>query len=66
MKNGLSEQQIEEMKAMGVKFYNSPEEAELDYLREGLRRTPEERFLFLMKLMKIQETLKKGKLVHKK
>lgn len=66
MKNGLTQTQIEEMKAMGVKFYDSPEEQELAYLREGLRRTPEERFLFLMKLMKIQETLKKAKLVHKK
>ena len=66
MKNGLTEGQMEEMKKMGVKFYNSPEEAELDYLREGLKRTPEERFLFLMKLMKIQETLKRGKLIHKK
>jgi len=66
MKNGITEEQMEGLKKMGVKFYNSPEEQELDYLREGLRRTPEERFYFLMKLMKIQETLKRGKLVHKK
>ncbi len=66
MKNGVTEEQMAEMKAMGVKFYDSPEEAELDYLREGLKRTPEERFRFLMMLMKMQETMKKARLIHKK
>ena len=46
MKNGLTEEQMEEMKKIGVKFYNSPEEQELEYLREGLKRTPEERYFF--------------------
>lgn len=66
MKNGLTEEQMEEMKAMGVKFYNSSEEAELDYLREGLKRTDEERFLFLMHLMKWQRLMKKAKFIEKK
>ena len=65
MKNGLTEAQMEEMKAMGVKFYESPEEQELDYLREGLRRSDEERFLYLMKLMNIGRLLKQAKLVAK-
>lgn len=60
MKNGLTEAQIEEMKAVGVKFYDSPEAAELDYLREGLRRTPEERYLFLMTLMREGRAMQKA------
>jgi hypothetical protein len=60
MKNGLTEEQMEEMKAMGVKFYETAEEAELDYLREGLKRTPEERYLFLMMLMKEGRAMQKA------
>lgn len=65
MKNGLTELEIEQAKALGVRFYESPEEQELDYLREALKRTPEERFCFLMKLMKMQETMKQAKWVNK-
>ena len=60
MKNGITEAQMEEMKAMGVKFYDSPEEAELDYLRQGLKRTPEERFRFMTMLMKEGIVMKKA------
>ena len=66
MKNGLTEAQIEEMKAMGVKFYESPQEQELAYLREGLHRTDEEKFLFLMHLMKWQRLMKGAKFIEKK
>jgi hypothetical protein len=41
------------------------EKAELDLLRDGLKRTHKERFLFLMQLIKIQNTLKKAKITHK-
>ena len=63
MKNGLTEQQIKHMKAMGVKFYESPEEAELDYLREGLKRTPEERYFFLMMLMREGRAMKTARFI---
>ncbi|MBX7225068.1 MAG: hypothetical protein K1X55_03500 [Chitinophagales bacterium] len=36
------------------------------YLIEGLKRTYKERFLFLTNLIKIQNTLKKAKITHKK
>lgn len=65
MKNGLTEAQMEEMKAMGVKFYESPEEQELNYLKEGLARTDEERFFYLMRLMNTGRLLKQAKLVVK-
>ena len=60
MINGITEEQMAEMKAMGVKFYDSPEEAELDYLREGLKRTPTERFQFLMMLMREGRAMQKA------
>jgi hypothetical protein len=41
------------------------EKAEMDLLREGLKRTHKERFLFLMTLIKVQNTLKKAKITHK-
>ena len=52
MKTGIPEEEMTRMKALGVRFYDSADEAELDYLREGLRKTPEERYRFLMMLMK--------------
>jgi hypothetical protein len=39
--------------------------AELDLLRDALKRTHKERFLFLMQLIKIHNTLKKAKITHK-
>lgn len=41
------------------------EKAEMDLLREGLKRTHQERFLFLMKLIKVQNTLNKATITHK-
>ncbi len=41
------------------------EKAELDLLREGLKRTHKERFLFLMRLVKIQNTMNKAKITYK-
>ena len=63
MKNGITEQQMAEMKAMGVKFYDSPEEQELAYLKDALKRTDEERFVFLMNLMKLQRLMKQENLI---
>lgn len=47
-------------KAAGIRFYSSPEEKELAYLKEGLARTDKERFLFLMKLMRLHRTMKRA------
>jgi hypothetical protein len=41
------------------------EKAEMDLLREGLRRSHKERFLFLMTLIKVQNTFNKAKITHK-
>lgn len=52
MKNGITEEEMVEMKALGVRFYNSAEEQGEAYLKDALARTPEQRFLFLTMLMK--------------
>jgi hypothetical protein len=41
------------------------EKAELDLLREGLRRSYKERFLMATRLYKIQQTLKKAVIIYK-
>jgi hypothetical protein len=41
------------------------EKAELDLLRENLRRTYKERFLMATRLYKIQQTMKKAVITHK-
>ena len=41
------------------------EKAEMDLLREGLRRSYKERFLFLNQLIKIQRTMQRAKITHK-
>ena len=41
------------------------EKAEMDLLRDALKRTHKERFLFLMQLIKIQATLQRAKITHK-
>lgn len=41
------------------------EKAELDLLRDALNRTHKERFLFLSKLIKIQATLQRAKIIEK-
>ena len=44
----------------GIRFFKSSEEQELFYLREALDRTPEERFLFMTMLMKIERQFRKS------
>ena len=41
------------------------EKAELDLLRESLRRSYKERFLMATRLYKIQQTMKKAVITHK-
>jgi hypothetical protein len=41
------------------------EKAELDLLRESLRRSYKERFLMATRLYKIQQTMKKAVIAHK-
>lgn len=50
---------------MGPCFYASAEEQEASRLQEALSRTPEERFYFLMQLMKLQLIFKTGVIEHK-
>jgi hypothetical protein len=40
------------------------EKAEMDLLRDGIRRTHKERFLVMTKLMKMGIMLKKAKIIH--
>jgi hypothetical protein len=42
------------------------EKASDDYLRDALKRTYTERFLYATMLYKVQQTMKKAKIVHKK
>ena len=50
---------ISKAEEAGIRFYSSQEEQEMAYLKEALNRTDEEKFLFLMNLMKIQNLFKK-------
>lgn len=40
------------------------EKAELDLLRDSLRRSHKERFLMTTRLYKVQQTLKRAKITH--
>ena len=40
------------------------EKAEMDLLRDGLKRSHKQRFLFLQQLIKIQRTLQRAKITH--
>ncbi len=42
------------------------EKAEIDLLKEGLKRTYKERFLMATRLYKIQKTMQKAVITHKK
>ena len=42
------------------------EKAEIDLLKEGLKRTYKERFLMATRLYKIQKTMEKAVITHKK
>jgi hypothetical protein len=41
------------------------EKAEMDLLREALKRSYKERFLMATRLYKVQQTMKKAKITHK-
>lgn len=41
------------------------EKAEMDLLRDALKRTYKERFLMATTLYKVQQTMKKAKITHK-
>ena len=41
------------------------EEAEINLLRDALKRTHKERFLMLTRLYKVQQTLQKAKVTHR-
>jgi hypothetical protein len=56
MKHSLTKQELEV----------AHKKADNDYLQEGLKRTYTERFLFTTMLYKVQKTMEKAKVVHKK
>lgn len=62
MNASISKKELEEAKEARIRFYSSPEEKELAYLKEGLARTDKERFLFLMNLMRLERMMKTAKL----
>ncbi|OLY91338.1 hypothetical protein SAMN05444008_12713 [Cnuella takakiae] len=53
-------------KPAGMRIYASAAEQELDRLKEALRRTPEERFKFLMVLMRMQRTMQAARFINDK
>jgi hypothetical protein len=59
MQNSLSDSDLQKAKQAGIRFYSSPEEKELAYLKEGLARTDKERFLFLMNLMRLERIMRR-------
>lgn len=65
MKNYPHNEANQKAKEEGIRFYSSAEEQELAYLKEGIKRTHEERFLYLMKLMKMQRSMQGAKFIDK-
>jgi hypothetical protein len=61
MNNNLQKKELEEAQKAGIRFYSSPEEKDLAYLKEGMERSDKEKFLFLMNLIKLQRTMKRAK-----
>ena len=61
MSNPLSDSELQKAKEAGIRFYSSPEEKELAYLKEGLARTDKERFMFLMNLIRLEQVMKKAR-----
>ena len=51
--------------AAGIRKYRNAEEQDLDRLREALRRTPDERFAFLMELMRMHRLMQSAEKVTK-
>jgi hypothetical protein len=60
------EEQSNNKKNRGPRYYASAEEQELARLKEAINRTDKEKFLFLMQLMKLQLRLKQGTIEHRK
>ena len=56
---------FEKAKEAGIRFYESPEEKEIAYLKEAMARTDKEKFLFLMNLIRIQRLMKRAKFIEK-
>ena len=56
---------FQKAKEAGIRFYSSPEEKEIAYLKEAMARTDKEKFLFLMNLIKIQRLMKRAKPLEK-
>lgn len=54
------------LKEKGPRFYSSPEEQKMMRLKEAVSRTDEEKFFFLMHLMKLQQGFQQGLIQHKK
>ena len=48
-----------------IRSYTSAEEQEMARLREAINRSDNEKFYFLMNLMKMQQIFKKGTIQHK-
>lgn len=48
-----------------MRFYASPEEQELERLKENINRSATEKFHMLMTMMKIGKLMKKAKIHHK-
>ena len=65
MSNPLSDSELQKAKEAGIRFYSSPEEKELAYLKEGLARTDKERFMFLMNLIRLEQVMKKARVQRK-
>lgn len=61
MKKYLSDIEIQKAKEQGIRFYNTQAEQEAAYLQDALKRTDEEKFLYLTNLMKIQLVMKNAK-----
>ena len=60
MKKSLSDTEFQKAKEAGIRFYASPEEKKWEYLKEGLARTDQERFLILLNLMKLERIMKRA------
>jgi hypothetical protein len=51
--------------AAGIRKYRSAEEQDLARLKEAINRTPDEKFSFLMGLMRLQRLMQESKMVQK-
>lgn len=65
MKNYPQNIDIQKAEEAGIRFYSSGDDQELAYLKEALERTDEEKFLFLMNLMKMGKVMSQAKFIDK-